>query len=97
MLLIFVFSITPKQYLHDLVVRHKDDYSIIEGKGLQVAKIGFQCDCNQQVVQLPYLSEPDFRLPFISLQHFSVFLLYIQHYSSAEQRFSSLRGPPVTA
>jgi hypothetical protein len=55
LLLTFTFSITPKILLHTLVAHHKDIHFNIGGKTDQLIKAGYQCDCESQVVVLPYL------------------------------------------
>jgi len=98
LLLLFVFSITPKQFLHDLIVQHKDDYSSISKGSLPALnKVGFQCDCNNQVVQMPYIVHPDFQLSHPALDHFTTYHSLTFGYTSADTRFSSLRGPPAKA
>jgi hypothetical protein len=55
LLLTFTFSVTPKILLHSLVAHHKDVHSRIGGQTDQLTKAGYHCDCESQVVVLPYL------------------------------------------
>lgn len=93
MLLIFAFSITPKVVLHNLVVHHKDS-PISSGKYAQVSKTGFHCDCESQVVVLPYLNQ----ISCFQLNVSQSFQIYQsrnnpQFYCSTHFIFG-LRGPP---
>lgn len=54
-LMLFVFSITPKKYLHDLVANHTDFYSTYAGSETAVHKAGINCDCEDLVVSTPFV------------------------------------------
>jgi|HubBroStandDraft_2_1064218.scaffolds.fasta_scaffold1157010_1 hypothetical protein len=55
LLLTFTFSITPRIFLHDLFAHHKDLHSIIGSRTEQLSRAGYHCDCESQVVVMPYL------------------------------------------
>lgn len=55
LLLLFVFSITPKKYWHDLVANHTDYYGFYQGSELAVQKAGINCGCEDLVVTTPFL------------------------------------------
>ena len=55
LLLTFTLSVTPKILLHSLVAHHTDTHFHIGGQTDQVTKAGYHCDCESQVVVLPYL------------------------------------------
>ena len=55
LLLTFTLSVTPKILLHSLVAHHTDTHFHIGGQTDRVAKAGYHCDCESQVVVLPYL------------------------------------------
>jgi len=79
LLLVFSFSITPRQILHDVLVNHKDSYPVHHsGHDLKLTQSGFQCDINKQVVELPFLYEPDFQLVHPGILHTSVASFYLQ-------------------
>ena len=95
MLLIFAFSVTPKLFLHDLVVHHKDT-PIPLGKYAQVSNAGFHCDCESQVVDLPYVAD----VAGICL---TAPVSFPTHQTRAAYQFHSfphfifgLRGPPLS-
>ncbi len=95
MLLIFAFSITPKLILHDLVVHHKDK-PIHAGENTQVSKTGFHCDCENQVVELPYLTYSAHQ-PADIPRSFQLYQTGVNcpFYSSPYLNFG-LRGPPFS-
>lgn len=98
MLLVFAFSITPKKLLHDLVANHKDVkiQTTKTGNDLpQLSKAGFHCQCDQLVVQTPFLYKAvtfSLVLPVkaVSRQARPATPIYYPSHS-----VSFLRGPPV--
>ena len=58
LLLIFAFSATPKLFLHNLIANHKDGSSPRGSDMPQYAVTSFHCDCENLVVQLPYMGNP---------------------------------------
>jgi hypothetical protein len=55
LLCLFTFSVTPKQWLHNIFADHKDFYSNATGDHLQFTKSGFRCDCDNLVVNTPFI------------------------------------------
>ena len=95
LLLTFTFSITPKILLHSLAAHHKDIHTNIAGKTDQLTKAGFHCDCESQVVVLPYLDLPAYRphepvLSFPPLQSREGDQIY-----PARHFIFGFRGPPA--
>jgi hypothetical protein len=96
MLLIFAFSSTPKIFLHNLVVHHKDS-NISLGKYAQVSTTGFHCDCESQVVELPYLNQV-FHINLLVLGSFQIYQSRTNHqFFSFPHYIFGLRGPPLSA
>jgi hypothetical protein len=58
LLVIFAFSATPKLFLHNLIANHKDGSSSGGSKMQQFSVASFHCDCENLVVQVPYLDNP---------------------------------------
>jgi hypothetical protein len=58
LMLIFVFSATPKVFLHNLIANHHDGSYAANGKTPRIAVASFHCDCENLVVQVPYLDNP---------------------------------------
>lgn len=54
--MIFVFSITPKKYLHDLVADHTDFYGYTSESEKAITAPGLDCDDDEQVVTVPFIS-----------------------------------------
>jgi hypothetical protein len=96
LLLVFTFSIAPKQFLHDAIANHKDKLHIpAPGDEQQVSKTGFFCKCDNLVAESPFTDE---------VQQYSIaahrafaeqppVVLYFFH--SSPVFFFGLRGPPV--
>jgi hypothetical protein len=98
MLLLFAFSITPKQLLHDAITGHKHSYSKLEADAnYQASKNNFKCNWQNQVIESPFIDQENFQLQ----QPVLVYSSYINHYTfsyySTQPFFSSLRGPPARA
>jgi hypothetical protein len=94
-MLIFSLSITPKIALHSLVANHKDTHSHSDGRTDQLNKAGFSCDCNNQVVESPFL---DYSLPaqLVAPVFFSDYqATAFQPFRSATHIIFGLRGPPA--
>ena len=94
MLLIFIFSITPKKYFHDLVADHTDYYAFVQGDETVVSKAGFNCHCENPVVSTPFIesSIEQARDSEIQYQEFSynLYHFYFLSFNTTED----LRGPP---
>ncbi len=96
LLLLFMFSITPKIFVHALVAGHKDVHLSIGQEGTdQLNKASFHCDVENLVVELPYLYCPfSFQL--------EVLRVFRDHQTRPAPQFYSpdhfifgLRGPPA--
>ena len=94
MLCIFVFSITPKQWLHDVITNHHDSRSNAADDKQSVSTSGFHCKCDNLVVQSPFINYEASEV--VNLPEF--FILHQTEIAgnliSAYHFFSSLRGPP---
>jgi hypothetical protein len=95
LLCIFTFSITPKQWLHDIVTNHKDSYAkSVDGKAI-LTTTGFHCNCDNLVVQSPFIyydGPAEINAPAFFVLHQTA---TISNLISAYHFFSELRGPPV--
>jgi hypothetical protein len=95
MLGLFALSITPKQWLHDIITGHKHSYSKLEKtSNIQASKNGFQCSWNNQEVESPFTTHTLQGLDEVVLHHVSHSSNYTRTYFSTDALFSSLRGPP---
>jgi hypothetical protein len=95
LLCIFTFSVTPKQWLHDIVTNHKDSYANpVDGKVI-LTTAGFHCNCDNLVVQSPFIhydGPAEGNAPVFFVLHQTA---TISNLISAHHFFSELRGPPV--
>ncbi len=98
LLLVFTFSIAPKQFLHDAIANHKDKLHISpSGDERQLSKTGFFCKCDNLVAESPFIDEmPHYCIaaprPFAVQASVD---LYFFH--SSPVFFVGLRGPPCYA
>jgi hypothetical protein len=97
LLLLFVISITPKNYLHDLIARHSDDVVCKNtvGRTTCLHQQGYNCNFNNLVVAAPYLFQLD-ESPAAASVPFAVFRA--TKYTSHLQHFllhKESRGPPA--
>jgi hypothetical protein len=96
MLAVFAFSITPKIILHNVVANHKDTpLSSGSEKNAQVNKAGFNCNCDNLVVESPFTEELE---PFqiIINNFFAPQIIKNSNSIKAVAHFHpSLRGPPA--
>ena len=94
MMMLFLLSITPKIFLHDLIANHKDSYYSLSSTETQVTKKGIHCDCNSLVVVSPFLNESN----SVSLTPPDYFVKYnctlCNSFYSVNSYVFSLRGPP---
>lgn len=55
LLLVFIFSITPKKFLHDAIANHKDKTIVVAaGDSPQYSHAAFVCKCDNQVAESPF-------------------------------------------
>ena len=97
MLLLFTFSITPKQILHDVFANHKDTVNNLSGfsKVPLIVNAGINCPCDNLVAESPFTGEaPAFNLsaPFSFAEQP---VLFANSFHSTNQFFFELRGPPA--
>jgi hypothetical protein len=95
-LLLFLFSVTPKRYLHNFFAKHNDETLTVSADGQeQLCKSGFQCDCNTLVATSPFVSEEPVAA-FVPPTYFSkpgTFLVLSPYFSAIS--YIELRGPPA--
>lgn len=95
MLLVFALAITPKRFLHNLIVNHKDTYNKLTDGKTEVSKNGIYCQCDNLVATSPFTgtyNNPEIKLSFVFVSH--------QEAKAAVNLFPAhtyfkLRGPPV--
>jgi hypothetical protein len=95
LLIIFTFSITPKNILHHIIASHQDDICLITNHDItNVHQAGFHCSCENLVAESPFISCVSFqglKAPVI----FSVFAGGIVYdFYNLHHFFAELRGPP---
>lgn len=99
MLLLFLFSIMPRLYLHDLFAHHVDTVCFKEHQGeKQLHKSTYNCNTHDQVAESPFTHhamqvkmEPPLRFPTTTTQHL------ITNLRLQVPATTDLRGPPAIA
>ena len=96
MLAVFAFSITPKIILHNVVANHKDTpFASNAEKNAQLNKAGFNCNCDNLVVESPFT---DYYEPFqiiINKSFLPQIIKNINGVKTIAQYYPALRGPPA--
>lgn len=97
LLLVFAFSITPKQWIHKIAFHHKDVFTECND-GISKAHLhqtGFHCELDNLVVLSPFTSD-------ISITKIEAPLVHTDYYTYNENNhypipvfFFDLRGPPA--
>jgi len=97
LLLFFVFSITPKKILHDIIASHKDTRSVLLPVDTPIkllSKAGFHCQCDNLVAGGPFLQSNSFYKEFIP----SFFCIqqsgFVNQFCFSSRHVFALRGPP---
>ena len=96
-LLLLIFSITPKKTLHNFFGCHQDPTMPGSDKhGANVVTFSFHCSCGQLDFQTPYTSAIFLLEPLLNVQH--AIALTGQNTMAFENVVTSayLRGPPTT-
>ena len=95
MLILFAFSITPKLLLHDLVANHKDSPLPSSAKNnAAFNKAGFNCGCDNLVVESPFVENPVAALSIVPQIFSSLFTAEPNDFISLVHFYIELRGPP---
>lgn len=95
LLLVFAFGMTPKIALHYLTAHHKDTHFLTtNGNTDQLNIAGFHCDCDNQVVESPFL-DYSINIPVEAPVALSIHPIPdYQTFHSGEHLIFGLRGPP---
>ena len=98
LLLIFIISITPTLYLHEIFAGHSDaSIAIAKSPGEQVRAAGFACDCDSLVATSPFTEIfPGFVLRVASCYKPQI-LAPIPAHKTQPRPYLELRGPPESA
>jgi hypothetical protein len=98
LLVLFAFSTTPRNILHDLFANHKDEVSLSKKtSSSQVKTFDYLCKVENTVVESPFIessSHFDFST-FPQVTQHSIFTSYF--FTSSKYFFFEHRGPPAIA
>ncbi|MGB8193245.1 MAG: hypothetical protein WCF67_15050 [Chitinophagaceae bacterium] len=94
LLLLFTFSITPRQLLHDVLAHHTDLSDTVPGNSSAFIEKGFSCDRLNLVAESPF-TEVDKITNKLAVIPFTEFVDFFDHSYTPQAFFLlSLRGPP---
>lgn len=95
LLLIFIFSVTPKIFLHNCVANHKDSAPKSAGSHQQqLGNTSFNCNCDNIVSESPFTSQY-YHFELTAFQSFPVKpQIKSAPFYSSPYFFFPLRGPP---
>ncbi|MFT3701283.1 MAG: hypothetical protein QM802_02885 [Agriterribacter sp.] len=95
MLILFAFSIVPKQFLHDIIADHTDTIACKDDLTTRhIHSAGFYCACDNLVAESAFTNDlPSIELstPAILTEYTPVFA---RDYYFIADLFIDLRGPP---
>jgi hypothetical protein len=95
MLALFGFSVTPKLILHNLVANHKDTpLKPNSANTEQLSKSGFNCDCDNLVVESPFVDDhsvTEIIIPVLFSLHINK---DVNDFNVVSKFYIELRGPP---
>ncbi|HMG82062.1 MAG TPA: hypothetical protein VK559_03425 [Ferruginibacter sp.] len=97
-LVLFAFSVTPRNVLHDWFANHKDETSLSKNSGSPTLKtFDYLCKTDNLVAESPFIeSIPQF--DFSTLQPFTQYqILTAYFFYSSQHFFFEHRGPPAIA
>lgn len=96
MLNVFAFSVTPKIILHNLVADHRDTpRSQNHSKDQQLSKTGFNCNCDNLVVESPFTDDQKSVQIIISSFFLPQAIENIQRFNAGHHFYFLLQRPPV--
>jgi hypothetical protein len=95
LLFVFILGITPKKTLHNWFANHSDSTSsVLPGNTQQLAKAGFNCDCENLVAESHFITFSSLNVVnFPSVHSFVSFS--IPSLISLSLFHNNLRGPPL--
>jgi len=96
LVLLFTFSITPRQFLHDLFADHTDFYTSCHGTEATISNSGKNCKCDDLVVSVPFLGLDTAEEVASLSEHGFYNQVSYQFYFSSTFSTPDLRGPPQT-
>jgi hypothetical protein len=98
MLVLFAFSVTPKNILHALFADHKDEVYLSKGSNSpQVKTFDYLCKIDTTVVESPFI-ESSTHFEFAAFQPQVQYLIITSYFfNSTPHFFFEHRGPPAIA
>ena len=97
LLLVFTLGATPKKFLHDAVAKHQHSYreQCVSHHHTNLAAAGFNCQIDNLVVEMPFVSSVIFSIGFVAISHFIFQVHFCKNIISTNVCVAYLRGPPA--
>jgi hypothetical protein len=98
LLLLFAFSVTPRNIVHDLFANHTDETVLSKKSNSATVKtFDFLCKCDNTVVESPFI-ETIAHFDFSTDTPFAQHLIHTSYFFYSSQHFFfEHRGPPAIA
>ncbi|HTB52809.1 MAG TPA: hypothetical protein VK718_08535 [Ferruginibacter sp.] len=98
LLVLFAFSVTPRNILHELFANHTDETTLSKkSDAAQLKKLDLLCKCDNLVVESPFI-ESIIHFECASFQPFSQHPIITSYFFYSPQYFFfEHRGPPFAA
>ncbi|HXS36079.1 MAG TPA: hypothetical protein VN721_05225 [Flavipsychrobacter sp.] len=95
MFLVFLYWITPREFLHNIFANHRDSVENYHEKGVVIRTVHTHCSFLNIVVS-SFLSSEKQYLSFEEIIHYTKWTLPIYHFHfTPSSNVVSLRGPPM--
>ena len=96
LMLVFLFGVTPKKFLHDAITKHQHIYKEdCSHQHINIASTGFNCQIDNLVVELPFEISIVPTFVFVEPCYISYSTTYSHQVGSASFFTALLRGPPT--
>jgi hypothetical protein len=95
MVLLFLFSITPKKYWHDLLATHTDTYAAAAAGEASLSPKGFNCHADDLVVNTPFLEMAPAVETILPPAYTARFLCWTTPIFPTPSKAKDSRGPPA--
>jgi hypothetical protein len=95
MVLLFLFSITPKKHWHDLLAAHTDTYAAAVAGEATLSPEGFNCHADDLVVSTPFIEIAP-AAETVLLPAYTPYTLFCpSRFFSSPSKAKDSRGPPA--
>jgi hypothetical protein len=94
-LLLFIFSITPKKYLHDLIADHVDAVFARGADAPAIKKAEFNCHYDHLVTESPFTPLENIHSKLLLIHGTTVVIPLYEDVSLGSKKLKENKGPPA--